>query len=382
MKILLDWLLVEGNYNKYRGKNNDGKKKKQFQDDLAATMTARTLSQRNAKQVASKIGDLESTWKKAYDFENSETGAGILEREGFQSFEGKLLKICPYYRTLEAVFGDRASAAPKLTSDDIASGKKDHDNFLVLSDDDDEETTKQEQDDDDEDLLVAEEDDDDDDFFNTNHLDEDDENEDDEDNNGNKNNSQDSIPGSVNVPAAGAGRRSSSSASNSTTTTPPSNNNHHTNNVVVSTNRSNNKNNNNGKQKSGDNTSSSSKKKKQGGRRSGPNVTLLGDETVSLLREARERTEEFENRRLQLETAKLNLERMKLKGTSCVFDRKQKEANYIMDMIMKYKTLSNEHGMSDERILELFPDMGKLNIIKNNPDNSTTTSRSTSDDIN
>ena len=60
MSILLNWMLAEGNYAKYRGKHNDGKKKKQIQVKLAEKMTAETKSQRDFKQVERKIRHMKS----------------------------------------------------------------------------------------------------------------------------------------------------------------------------------------------------------------------------------------------------------------------------------------------------------------------------------
>lgn len=53
-------MLAEGNYAKYRGKHNDGKKKKQIQVKLAEKMTAETKSQRDFKQVERKIRHMKS----------------------------------------------------------------------------------------------------------------------------------------------------------------------------------------------------------------------------------------------------------------------------------------------------------------------------------
>jgi hypothetical protein len=38
MKILLDWILTEGNYSRYRGKNNDGARKVEFANKIARLM--------------------------------------------------------------------------------------------------------------------------------------------------------------------------------------------------------------------------------------------------------------------------------------------------------------------------------------------------------
>ena len=61
MKILLDWWTTQGNYDQYRGKNNNGTKKKAYAEQLAEKMKKETTStDRNYKQVMSKITNLEA----------------------------------------------------------------------------------------------------------------------------------------------------------------------------------------------------------------------------------------------------------------------------------------------------------------------------------
>jgi hypothetical protein len=51
MKILLSWMLEEGNYTRYCGKDNYGVGKNAFSTMLVQTMTAETKSFRNANHV-------------------------------------------------------------------------------------------------------------------------------------------------------------------------------------------------------------------------------------------------------------------------------------------------------------------------------------------
>ncbi|WP_447516275.1 hypothetical protein, partial [Clostridioides difficile] len=55
VKILLDWWMKEGNYNKFCGKNNNGIKKIQYCNQLAEKISRETNTLRNAKNVQSKI---------------------------------------------------------------------------------------------------------------------------------------------------------------------------------------------------------------------------------------------------------------------------------------------------------------------------------------
>jgi hypothetical protein len=117
VKILLDWWMKEGNYNRYCGKNNSGMKKIQYCNQLADKMSRETNTQRNAKNVQSKIQHIEKTFKDAYTFASSETGAG-LEEDDKGSFEDAVRKKCPYYFDLLDIMADRASSKPKATSYD------------------------------------------------------------------------------------------------------------------------------------------------------------------------------------------------------------------------------------------------------------------------
>jgi hypothetical protein len=132
MKILIDWLLVEGNYNKYRGKNNNGVSKIQFATILADKMKSETISnERNAKQVMDRISRLEESFRAAHEFATSQTGAGIQDREGEGTFKDLVKKKCSHYYDLLDIMVDRASTEPRLTNHDPSA--------LDSSDDDDDE---------------------------------------------------------------------------------------------------------------------------------------------------------------------------------------------------------------------------------------------------
>jgi hypothetical protein len=120
MKILLDWMVEEGNYSKYRGKSNSGVKKNHFCTSLSAKMEAETKSKRNAKQVMSKIDYLEKSFKVAHTFVTSETGAGIQEKDGTDTFRSLVKKRCPYYYELCEIMADRSGTQPKVTNRNAA----------------------------------------------------------------------------------------------------------------------------------------------------------------------------------------------------------------------------------------------------------------------
>jgi hypothetical protein len=139
-KILLDWLTDEGNYSRYRGKNNNGVKKIQFAQRLADAMNAQGVKvKRDSKQVMAKITYLENSFKNAYDWANTETGAGLMEQGAMGSFEAEVKRRCPFYNDLLPIMKDRSSAKPMVTSEDLDAPlavEDNNDNLLDSSDDD------------------------------------------------------------------------------------------------------------------------------------------------------------------------------------------------------------------------------------------------------
>lgn len=125
-RILLNWLLTPGNYSlKWRGKNNNGQRKKQIAEVIAKLMNdAKVKVKRDAKQVMNKVQHIEEQFRRAHDWANTETGTG-LQREDKGNFNDSIRKMCPYYFDILEVFGDRASAKPKATSNDNLDSSED-----------------------------------------------------------------------------------------------------------------------------------------------------------------------------------------------------------------------------------------------------------------
>ena len=137
--ILLDWWTEEGNYSKYKGKDNEGKKKKQFAEELARKMREETTStQRTWKQVQTKIDAMATRWREVHDW-TQKTGTGLEEADkanGTQTLRQAVEKMCSYYYKLEPILWDRASTKPRATnyglnfedsSDDDEGGEKEDD---------------------------------------------------------------------------------------------------------------------------------------------------------------------------------------------------------------------------------------------------------------
>lgn len=124
LSVLLDWLATEGNYSKWRGGDKQSGETKAV---LAAQIAARiheggVTHVRKPKDIITKIGQLEQSFRDAVDF-LSNTGAGITNEALLQD---AIERRCPHYNALKDVFGDRPSVRPLVTSD----------NALFLSDDD------------------------------------------------------------------------------------------------------------------------------------------------------------------------------------------------------------------------------------------------------
>ncbi len=118
MEVLIKWITTEGNYAYYRG-NTDGVKKKHIVQMLSLKLSEVSPVPRSLKQITNKIHHLENSYRKAYNFQFKETGAGLKENNP-ASFHDALLNICPYYDHLNPIMSDRAGTAPPYSTDSIA----------------------------------------------------------------------------------------------------------------------------------------------------------------------------------------------------------------------------------------------------------------------
>ena len=137
-KVLLDWLLTEGNYNRCRGKNNNGTSKVKYCQEISRRIEqAECRVKRSAEQVQQKISHLETKFTEAHDWA-SNTGQGVLERDGQASFDDAVRQRCPYYFELLPIMGDRGKARPRVTTDTLEATLTENDdgNLSGLSDDD------------------------------------------------------------------------------------------------------------------------------------------------------------------------------------------------------------------------------------------------------
>ena len=61
---------------------------------------------------------MEHTWRRAHDWAN-ETGQGVKENEGIESFEAKVKQYCSFYFILYDVMVDRSSSRPSVLTDNL-----------------------------------------------------------------------------------------------------------------------------------------------------------------------------------------------------------------------------------------------------------------------
>ncbi|OWZ03585.1 hypothetical protein PHMEG_00024659, partial [Phytophthora megakarya] len=116
LSVLLDWLTEEGNDNKWRrGDKQNGDTKTSLAKAIAERIRDNGITHpRKAKDIVTKIGLLEQSFRIASDF-LANTGAGITNEASLQA---AIEVRCPHYDLLKDIMGDRASIRPLLTTDD------------------------------------------------------------------------------------------------------------------------------------------------------------------------------------------------------------------------------------------------------------------------
>jgi hypothetical protein len=89
--ILLDWLAVEGNYERWRGDNKGGATKTTLANEILLEMRNAGITHRNAKGIQTKVKELAVSHGKACDFLHG-TGAGLMDEDianGTTTLQGK-----------------------------------------------------------------------------------------------------------------------------------------------------------------------------------------------------------------------------------------------------------------------------------------------------
>ncbi|KAL0094678.1 hypothetical protein J3Q64DRAFT_1632557 [Phycomyces blakesleeanus] len=105
MDILVHWLSVKANYAKWRGDDSERTPKKLLLEGIIDKMREVGIYHRLAKDVASKISTLQSNYRSAREWSETEgeklRGAGAKE----ESIHEEILKRFPYWDALREVFG-------------------------------------------------------------------------------------------------------------------------------------------------------------------------------------------------------------------------------------------------------------------------------------
>ena len=115
--VLLEWLLKEGNYRRYRG-NKHGVKKIKVCEEISYYIASHGLPKKTAQEVKSKIQYIEKKFREAHDFFFSTTGQGLRETDS-GSFNEMVMKRCPWFFDLQNVMGDSASVGPQATTESL-----------------------------------------------------------------------------------------------------------------------------------------------------------------------------------------------------------------------------------------------------------------------
>ena len=119
MEVLLDWLSVEGNYDRFKGggpNNNRGETKRSVCSEISCQIKKSGISvTRKWEDVWSKILYLERSYKEAKD---ARTSTGYGSKDG-SSLKKTMKKDFIYYDILSPIFENRPSVTPLYTTNDL-----------------------------------------------------------------------------------------------------------------------------------------------------------------------------------------------------------------------------------------------------------------------
>lgn len=117
--IVVEWLSNQSNFQRFKGDDVTGKKKIAVCGEISDMLKARGIrKERNARSVLQKINNMITSWRETYQWTEN-TGQGVLESEGSESFRAKVLQRCSFFYDLEDVLKDRAGTRPIASSDDL-----------------------------------------------------------------------------------------------------------------------------------------------------------------------------------------------------------------------------------------------------------------------
>ncbi|KAA1066683.1 hypothetical protein PGT21_022020 [Puccinia graminis f. sp. tritici] len=118
IRILLDWLAVDGNYQRWRGDTKAGSTKAALANEILAEMAEAGITHRDNKGVQTKVQELQASYAKASDFLRN-TGSGLLDEDvddGITTLPMGLAKICKYWDELHPIMFTRTVSNPPVTT--------------------------------------------------------------------------------------------------------------------------------------------------------------------------------------------------------------------------------------------------------------------------
>ncbi|EFP77543.2 uncharacterized protein PGTG_03499 [Puccinia graminis f. sp. tritici CRL 75-36-700-3] len=121
IRILLDWLTIDGNYQRWRGDTKSGSTKAALANEILGIMAVSGITHRDNKGIQTKIQELQNSYSKASDFLRN-TGSGLQE-EDIQNVA--LTKLCKYWDELHPIMGSRTVATPLYTAESTSFGTPD-----------------------------------------------------------------------------------------------------------------------------------------------------------------------------------------------------------------------------------------------------------------
>ncbi|PLW42087.1 hypothetical protein PCASD_11929 [Puccinia coronata f. sp. avenae] len=121
IRIVLDWLAVEGNFQRWRGDTKGGLSKSALANKILDEMAKAGITHRDNKGIQTRIQDLQISYGKARDYLRG-TGAGLCDEDienGTTTLQAALEKRCKFYDELHAIMATRTCADPQHVRDSV-----------------------------------------------------------------------------------------------------------------------------------------------------------------------------------------------------------------------------------------------------------------------